>query len=71
MSWEVCCRHKKEGRLGLSNLVSKNITLVAKWLFRFPLEPHSSWHQVIRSKYGLDKNGWDANTATQGTLSSP
>ena len=31
---------KKEGGLGLDNLVSKNITLVAKWLWRFPLECH-------------------------------
>ena len=32
VSWEVCCHPKKEGGLGLGNLVSKNIALGAKWL---------------------------------------
>ena len=71
VSLEVCCRPKMEGGLGLSNLVSKNIILATQWLWHFPLEPHSLWHQVIRSKYSLDKNGWDANTATQATHSNP
>ena len=37
----MCCHPKKEGVLGLGNLVSKNIALVAKWLWRFSLELHS------------------------------
>ena len=32
VSWEVCYKPKNEGGLGLGNLVSKNITLMAKWL---------------------------------------
>ena len=31
--WEICCKPKNEGGLGLGNLVSKNIALVAKWLW--------------------------------------
>ena len=57
MSWKVYWRPKKEGGLGLGNLVYKNIALASKWLWRFPLDPHSLWHQVIRIRYGLDKNG--------------
>ena len=30
VSWEVCCKSKDDGGLGLGNLVSKNISLVAK-----------------------------------------
>ena len=51
--------------------MSKNTSLATKWLWHFPLEPHSLWHHVIQSKYGLDKNRWDANTATQATHLSP
>ena len=41
VSWKVCCCPKKEGGLSLSNLVPKNIILATKWLWRFPLDPHS------------------------------
>ena len=56
VSWEVCYGPKKERGLGHGNLVSKNISLAIKWLWCFPLEPHSLWHQVIQSKYDLDRN---------------
>ena len=39
--WKVCCKPKNEGRLGLGNLVSKNIAVVAKWLWQFPLALYS------------------------------
>ena len=71
MSWDMCCRPKKEGGLGLNNFASENMTLAAKWRWQFSLEPHSLWHQLIQSKYGLDKNGWGANTAIKATHSSP
>lgn len=41
--------------------MSKSISLVAKWLWRFSLVPTPLWHRVDRSKYGVQLNGWDAN----------
>lgn len=64
VSWVVCCQSKKEGGFGLGNLVSTNVALAGKWLWHFPLEPHSLRHQVIQNKYGLEQIGWDANVVT-------
>lgn len=36
----------KGGGLHLRNLVSKNITLDAKWLWQFPLGTNPLWHQI-------------------------
>lgn len=33
--WEVCFRPKEDKGLGLGSLVSKNISLVAKWVWWF------------------------------------
>ena len=71
VSWKVCCQSKEDGGLGLGNLVAKNISLVAKWHWRFPLETTSLWHRVIRSKYGVQQNGWDANIGIGATHASP
>ena len=30
VSWEVCCKPKNKGRLGLGNIVSKNKSLAVK-----------------------------------------
>ena len=70
VSWEICYKPKKEGELGLGNLVSKNKALAAKWLWHFPLQLASLWHQIIRSKYDLHPNGWDSNSASRVTHSS-
>lgn len=53
---------KQEGDLGLGNLVLKNVTLVGKWLWRFPLE--SQLHKVMDSTFGIQMNWWDVNLGT-------
>lgn len=47
--------------LGLGSLVIKNISLVAKWMWQFPLELHSPWHRIIRNKFGANQIGWDVS----------
>ncbi|KAL5563602.1 hypothetical protein UlMin_033349 [Ulmus minor] len=59
--WKTVCKPKELGGLGIGNLILRNKALLGKWLWRFPLEQHSLWATVIRSKYGLDRNGWDTN----------
>jgi len=56
VSWEICCRSKEDERLGIGNMVSKNLSLLAKWQRRFSLEGHTLWHIVIVSKYDMQKN---------------
>lgn len=53
---------KAEGGLGFGKVVDKNTELVGNVLQLFPNEFDSIWHRVIKSKYGLQQNGWDAAT---------
>ncbi|RVW36770.1 Transposon TX1 uncharacterized 149 kDa protein [Vitis vinifera] len=53
---------KIERRFGIGKIPLRNRALLGKWLWRFPRESTSLWHQVILSIYGTHSNGWDANT---------
>lgn len=55
---------------GISNVEKKNRSLLAKWLWRFPLET-SLCHSVIRCKDGIHPNGWDENMVRNGSNKSP
>ncbi|XP_020420593.1 uncharacterized protein LOC18774736 [Prunus persica] len=70
VSWEVVGKAKFYGGLGVGSLRARSAALRAKWLWRFPNEPHALWHKVIRSIYGMDTNGWDAKPATRGSCRS-
>ncbi|CAL9025350.1 unnamed protein product, partial [Prunus brigantina] len=63
--WDLVAKFKIEGGLGVGSLMEKNEVLCAKWLWLFHLEPNSLWHLVIRSKYEVARNGWDANPLLQ------
>ena len=71
VAWELVVRSKDRGGLGLGNLRKKNLALLGKWLWRFPLEQQSLWAMVIRSKYGKHANGWDSNVLTNGSFKNP
>jgi hypothetical protein len=65
--WELVARSKDKAGLGLGNLVERNKALLGKWLWKFPLEPEALWHGVLRSIYGVDANGWDAQPLLRGS----
>ncbi|KAM2348663.1 hypothetical protein ACFX1X_012268 [Malus domestica] len=69
--WELVTKNKEEGGLGVGNLRNQNEALLAKWLWRLPRESQSLWHKVIRSKYGLQANGWDALPQRRVSSRSP
>ncbi|KAM7485873.1 hypothetical protein LguiA_001882 [Lonicera macranthoides] len=69
--WDIVSLPKKCGGLGVGNLKLKNMALLGKWLWRFPLESKSLWHSIILSKFGNHSNGWDVNTLFNATLRSP
>lgn len=71
MAWEVVSRSKEKGGLGIRNLKKKNMALLGKWLWRFPMEQNSLWAKDIISKYGLQANGWDSNLVTRGSFRNP
>lgn len=71
VAWDVCCKPKEKGGLGIGSLVHKNKALLSKWLWRFPLELEALWHKLIFAIYGLQANGWDPGFASNRTLRSP
>ncbi|KAL5557970.1 hypothetical protein UlMin_034181 [Ulmus minor] len=71
VDWKLVCTSKECGGLGIRNLLIRNNALLGKWLWRFPLEQHTLWATVIRSKYGLNREGWDTNLVTVGSFRSP
>lgn len=66
VNWDASC-NCKEGGLGIDCLVNKNVALLGKWLWCFPLEVDLLWHRVIRSIYGLQDNVWDARSGSYVT----
>ena len=49
--WDILCRPKDQGGLGIENLEIKNKCLVSKWLYRLETEPEGMWSQILRNKY--------------------
>nr|CAN67969.1 hypothetical protein VITISV_025092 [Vitis vinifera] len=48
--------------LGIGKIPLRNRAFLGKWLWRFPRESTTLWHQVILSIYETHLNGWDVNT---------
>jgi len=51
VKWEVVQRPKKEGGLGVGDLIIKNAALLFKWWWRFACEEGAAWRSVIQSIY--------------------
>ena len=49
--WDILCRPKDQGGLGIENLQVKNICLLSKWLYRMSVEEEGVWLQLLRNKY--------------------
>ena len=71
VSWDVVCRTKEFGGLGLRKTSLRNHALLGKMHWRFPKESGSLWHKVILSIYGIHFNGWDANIMVRWSHKCP
>ncbi|CAL2254247.1 unnamed protein product [Prunus armeniaca] len=71
VKWELVTQSAERWGLNIGNLLMKNIALLGKCLWTFPLVGESLWHAVIRSKYGFEENGRDENPAQRGSSWSP
>ena len=71
ISWDVVCKLKAKGGLGFGKISLRNLTLLGKWLWRYPRESLALWHQVILSIYGTHSNGWDVNTIVRWSHRCP
>ena len=52
--WERVCAKKIYGGLGVIPIVDSNLTLLAKWPYRFKTEGSATWVQIIKSIHGDD-----------------
>jgi hypothetical protein len=48
--WEIICKSKKKGGLGIEDLKRMNISLLCKWWWKLEKED-GLWQQIIRHKY--------------------
>lgn len=53
--WDIICRPKDQGDLGIENLEVKNICLLSKWLYKLSVQTEATWAQILRSKYVQSK----------------
>ncbi|KAJ9705752.1 hypothetical protein PVL29_003718 [Vitis rotundifolia] len=58
VNWEMVCRDKEKGRLGIRKLNLLNIALLGKWIWRFACAKEDFWKQVLIAKYGQEDFGW-------------
>lgn len=50
--WEIICRPKFRGGLGVKVLAWKNTALLAKWWWKSRVDRSKLWHRVLTCKYG-------------------
>jgi hypothetical protein len=55
--WDVICRPKKEGGLGVRDLRLVNISLLAKWKWKLLSHDDELWKDVVVARYGSDVMG--------------
>ena len=49
--WDIICRPKDQGGVGIENLEVKNRCLLSKWLYKLSVETDATWARILRNKY--------------------
>ena len=49
--WDIICRPKDQGGMGIENLEVKNRCLLSKWLWKLSSGTDAMWAQILRNKY--------------------
>jgi hypothetical protein len=55
VKWEVICKSKKKGGLGIKDLKRMNVSLLCKWWWKLEKE-EGLWQQIVRFKYMSNKS---------------
>nr|GEY63422.1 hypothetical protein [Tanacetum cinerariifolium] len=52
VAWDKAIAPRNKGGLNIGSLKSCNLAMLAKWWWRFRIEPHALWCKVIKSYHG-------------------
>lgn len=55
-SWEIVCKSKDEGGLGVKDIRQFNIILLSKWIWKLGTKKEGQWKEVLESKYDGGEN---------------
>ncbi|RVW47466.1 putative ribonuclease H protein [Vitis vinifera] len=53
ISWDVVCKPRVKGGLGIGKIPLRNRALLGKWLWRYPRESTTLWHQNFNFRRNL------------------
>ena len=74
INWDMVCKSKKNGGLGIGHMLDKNKSLLAKWVWRFGCETNSLWKKVLCARYGVDSSqlcwNWCSKVQTSSFVNS-
>lgn len=61
VSWDKICLPKKKGGLGVKNIEMFNLSLLAKWRWRFCMDQDAIWRYFLLFRYGffMERGGAD------------
>jgi hypothetical protein len=64
--FEMVCRPKDQGGLGIINTKIMNESLLVKWIWRIYQQPDELWYRILKAKY-LGNNNFFDSKATRGS----
>ena len=53
-NWQLVAQKKEYGGLGILDLETLNLCLLASWIKRYHLNKNNIWRLIVDSKYTLD-----------------
>ncbi|XP_058773250.1 uncharacterized protein LOC131647368 [Vicia villosa] len=55
VGWDMVCKSRKEGGLGVKNVEIMNVALLSKWKWRILTDKEAVWQDLLKARYGNPK----------------
>jgi hypothetical protein len=60
--FDMVCRPKDQGDLGIINTKIMNKCLLVKWIWKIYQQPDELWFKILKAKYLGEKNFFDSKS---------
>lgn len=71
LNWEMVCKSKNKGALGISSIMKRNVALLAKWWWKHRVEADKLWAKVLKRTYGdIDNLKFGPRSSVSSIMSS-